>query len=747
MKISESAIVAMSLTAFIVPRRSSAFSAVSSSSSNASPSPLPSPSSSSSWRRFPRSVGTSLSVGKGARDLGLLTDTPLSDADQERINEKMAIEEVKDFLRSLPYRVAGKTKAGTPVYGSGSGSGDGFVSMGDFAVDASRSAELGEMAEAMAEAEAGEAITTATTETTTTLPKLRTALGSSVLLSRVLRPSSSSSSSSSLSDALLLLNLLNANSLVEDSPANFRFDVIAASVPPDDVASAKKKVVSREARYNGLLDKLRVLPEETSGALLPAAEELRGTSSWIVRLTKEEATRETVAGVSELLAEADELKNAVVLVEGVESEAEGADFLTEVGWDDLRARCVDLGKKCTFLLVGELYDGDASNLYHVAKLEVDVASATAVTTTSAVTTSAATTATATANDASSSSSSPSSKLSRKEAYRILASALSLESTANTSLYLNERPRTLDATTAAVSVDPFEELFPFPTYTGGPDDDDAWLAYKKECYAVQEKRKEARIEAEKTLGREKAEALEEEQALRAVEGKLPKEGVLEDRLIVGMREMGFSRTMELDVLVDSGVLAYKKYIAKPTPLSDQSTTDQPQEDEEWNQPSPEEILIITKNKKRKQEAATLIQSIAYEWARRKYWETEIQGDLMLYDPIAEKEYVANLNDEAMAFATEYYNKEYKMGRDQAEFEKFKEEKARQVEEREKAIFDKVKRKMLAEMDVDMFATIENLANIESEKKKAEYKYGQEVEFWWIGDPEDPERYQGVNVGPR
>lgn len=121
--------------------------------------------------------------------------------------------------------------------------------------------------------------------------------------------------------------------------------------------------------------------------------------------------------------------------------------------------------------------------------------------------------------------------------------------------------------------------------------------------------------------------------------------------------------------------------------------------------------------------------------------------MLYDPIAEKEYVANLKDEAMAFATEYYNKEYKMGRDQAEFEKFKEEKARQVEEREKAIFDKVKRKMLAEMDVDMFATIENLANIESEKKKAEYKYGQEVEYWWIGDPEDPERYQGVNVGPR
>ncbi len=110
-------------------------------------------------------------------------------------------------------------------------------------------------------------------------------------------------------------------------------------------------------------------------------------------------------------------------------------------------------------------------------------------------------------------------------------------------------------------------------------------------------------------------------------------------------------------------------------------------------------------------------------------------------------MADRHDDAMAFATDYYHKEYKRGKDQAEFEQFKEEKQREIEEREKAIFEKVKRKMLTEMDVDTFATIENLANIENEKKKAEYKYGQEVEYWWIGDPEDPERYQGVNVGPR
>mmetsp|Transcript_6972 Transcript_6972/g.15046 ORF Transcript_6972/g.15046 Transcript_6972/m.15046 type:complete len:80 (-) Transcript_6972:300-539(-) len=56
--------------------------------------------------------------------------------------------------------------------------------------------------------------------------------------------------------------------------------------------------------------------------------------------------------------------------------------------------------------------------------------------------------------------------------------------------------------------------------------------------VQEKRKEAKIEAEEKLGREKTTMMEDKRALSVVEGKLLKEGALEDQLILG-REIQFS----------------------------------------------------------------------------------------------------------------------------------------------------------------------------------------------------------------
>ena len=87
-------------------------------------------------------------------------------------------------------------------------------------------------------------------------PTLRTTLGSTVLLSGTHDPK--------------LLTVLNNNNFGQDSIDNFEFDKIVALV--QDVGGAKKRVISREARYSGLLDKLSI--EEIGGGLLPGKKKL-----------------------------------------------------------------------------------------------------------------------------------------------------------------------------------------------------------------------------------------------------------------------------------------------------------------------------------------------------------------------------------------------------------------------------------------------------------------------------------------
>jgi len=217
-------------------------------------------------------------------------------------------------------------------------------------------------------------------------PAMRNDLGSTVLLTGTV-------------DATIL-NILNNNFWGQDSVPNFEFTTIKALV--DNVPAAKKKAISREARYGGLLDKLSI--EEASGTL-PSTEELAGVSSWIVQLSSEEAGA-TLPKIADLAKGSADLNNIVVLVTSASGEVEG--------WDAVEA--ASLGGdafKCTLLSVGEIYDGGKEGgFYHVGPVGEESPMVTP-------------------------ESPP--KLTRKKAYQLAAHALALDCTVGKALTAYEYP--------------------------------------------------------------------------------------------------------------------------------------------------------------------------------------------------------------------------------------------------------------------------------------------------------------------
>jgi len=67
--------------------------------------------------------------------------------------------------------------------------------------------------------------------------------------------------------------------LLNDEESAFDFSTIVAFV--DDAKFAKKRLISRSARYSGLLDKLEFEQAESAGAL-PTVAQLEGAKSWVV---------------------------------------------------------------------------------------------------------------------------------------------------------------------------------------------------------------------------------------------------------------------------------------------------------------------------------------------------------------------------------------------------------------------------------------------------------------------------------
>ncbi|KAL3816746.1 hypothetical protein ACHAXA_004898 [Cyclostephanos tholiformis] len=139
---------------------------------------------------------------------------------------------------------------------------------------------------------------------------LRPDLGTTVLISGF-DPTDSSS--------IEILDFLNS----EDSP-HFPFTKIIAHV--EDVAVARKRLIGRNARYTGLLDKLTFSECASSSSPIPTADQLAGVSSWVAHVGSGDVAR--VAEIADAAEGAESVKNVAILVSG--ATGLGGDALRDV---------------------------------------------------------------------------------------------------------------------------------------------------------------------------------------------------------------------------------------------------------------------------------------------------------------------------------------------------------------------------------------------------------------------------------
>lgn len=181
----------------------------------------------------------------------------------------------------------------------------------------------------------------------------------------------------------------------EESP--FDFQRIIAFV--DDVELARKRLISRSARYTGLLDKLAFEQSEAPGAL-PTIAQLEGVTNWVSLI--EDGNIDTLKKMGDQAKTAG-VKNIAILL----SNAESVD-MTEV------QSVVDSFKTESFqfniVTTGELVDGRAEGTTPYAVYDIGAANATIDATTN---------------------------FTLSESIRILTTALTLEETASTAVVIKE----------------------------------------------------------------------------------------------------------------------------------------------------------------------------------------------------------------------------------------------------------------------------------------------------------------------
>jgi hypothetical protein len=124
----------------------------------------------------------------------------------------------------------------------------------------------------------------------------RSTIDGTCLVSGLIRPGVTA-------DDQFLFDLLNH----QDSA--FEFDKIVAFCP--DTKLAKKQLISRSARYTGLLNKL----DFAQGDSLPTAAQLEGVKSWLAYLQGDDLL-EQVQTIAKTLAEAPSVENIAILLVG-----------------------------------------------------------------------------------------------------------------------------------------------------------------------------------------------------------------------------------------------------------------------------------------------------------------------------------------------------------------------------------------------------------------------------------------------
>lgn len=93
------------------------------------------------------------------------------------------------------------------------------------------------------------------------------------------------------------------------------FSKIIAHV--DDVKMGKKRLIGRNARYTGLLDKLDFTQSVSEGAL-PTKEQLEGVTSWVAHVPYE-GTLTKLEEIVALAEGAESVKNVAILVSGAQN--------------------------------------------------------------------------------------------------------------------------------------------------------------------------------------------------------------------------------------------------------------------------------------------------------------------------------------------------------------------------------------------------------------------------------------------
>lgn len=133
--------------------------------------------------------------------------------------------------------------------------------------------------------------------------------------------------------------------LLNSEESAFKFSKIVAFV--DDEKFAKKRLLSRSARYGGLLDKLDFVQADAEGSL-PTAAQLEGVKSWVAYLDEGDMIA-NIKEVAALAKTAGSLENVSVLLTNAFALDAAA---SQTAVDALK----DTGKHYTLVAVGKLED-------------------------------------------------------------------------------------------------------------------------------------------------------------------------------------------------------------------------------------------------------------------------------------------------------------------------------------------------------------------------------------------------------
>ena len=211
-----------------------------------------------------------------------------------------------------------------------------------------------------------------------------------------------------------MFDLLNVDTHEETNPFfGFNFERIVAFVP--DAAFAKKRLVSRSARYSGLLNKLAFEQSTTTGAMMPTPQQLEGITSWVARIDGPDRMGQ-IQSVVELAKSSPSVANvAFLLTDAASLDMDAVLNVVQTMKDDTGL----VKKSFTVVAVGEIDDDVPEATYPYAVTDL----------LSSEPASAATTTTATGE----APAQPLPTYSREESFRLVAACLGLECGRNRAL--------------------------------------------------------------------------------------------------------------------------------------------------------------------------------------------------------------------------------------------------------------------------------------------------------------------------